>query len=434
MELPYEVLTRILFFREDLHKNEIQDIFFQKIISINKNSIKEHACNPGVKKTISISFKENNKFSFNLEDLLIFSNLENLRLANFQRSECFNFIGYFKNLVCLSLRNEYGIDLELRIDLHVISEIKSLENLYLEYASLHGNLECLSKNQKLTELHIYASVDYGDISGNINFLTGNQMIKLVSLSNLHNVVFDINVFGTCPNLEFLTLANTDYSDDTNIFGDITSLSNNHKLKRWCFIGCSQIKGDLEFFKKCPFLKSQEFKDCSQIKGNISYLEDKLDLEICIFVKNSHICGNINVLQNLRNLVTLNLWYQSEIEGDMRYLAKLLNLQEIIISSCEKIFGTTESLKNLRYLKKLHLNRLPLFSGDVSFLKKLKHLEDLKIMDTPEVHGEISSFKFIHSLRRLTLINNKISGSVKELHTKNKRIGYLNIQKSFIKKN
>jgi len=237
---------------------------------------------------------------------------------------------------------------------------------------VNGNIT-VGDMQKLTTLAIVSPEDevgFGDTDVTLNSITMNTQINTLEglqyASNLRAIgisgvgLKDISALSQIYNLEYVDLS-------YNNIEDISSLSNNNKIKELCCNG-----NNISDITALILLYNIEKLDISYNPiSSLKPLKDMSELNN-LWIRDMSI-SSFNGIEDLKNLMVLNA--QDNNLTDISSLEKLVNLERLVLINCG--LNDLSSLSTLNNLKELDLNDNNI-TGELTFLLELNNLEYVNI--------------------------------------------------------
>jgi len=247
-------------------------------------------------------------------------------------------------------------------DLSFIENYENLESLTIQ--SL-GSID-LSPIKKLTKLKKF-SVENSESIENLNFLSANKNLKILSIVN-------------CKNLN-----------------DISAIRNMNQLEYLDMIGEHQIL-DFESIYILKNLKTLSIQgsEAQMLEIDTSKFANVFDELTELSISHSTI-SDLSLLEEMEKLKILNL-YNLPNMVDLSSISKLENLRHLTISDMENLIDINDigSLSNLQGLSLSFLDNV----SDISFISKLSELESLtlrycdKVVDVSPI-ANLQELRWLH---------------------------------------
>ena len=166
-----------------------------------------------------------------------------------------------------------------------------------------------------------------------------------------------NRYLNLDDLKFATSLNRIVLSNTQVSGDISSLSGLHSLTE-IRLSNTQVSGDISALSNLTSLRYIDMSN-TQVSGDISALSGLTALTN-ISLPNTQVSGDISSLSGLILLNTISLT-NTQVSGDISALSKLTALNKIVLYNVQ---GNLSSLNNLTKLEYLSLRNSKI-TGDLA---------------------------------------------------------------------
>lgn len=301
----------------------------------------------------------------------------------------------------------------------------------------------------VTKLDLGANRLVGTVPSSIGVLTYLKRLDFSfasAITNANNLTLDISIFSTLTKLEFLRFGGYNYNsyafqftgnlsvfsqytnlkelyiENTNLTGDLSSLSGNIGMQRMIIRSFGIVSGNLSSLT--PMTDLRTLITDVPLTGNLSSLTPLTKLTTLTLTDLSQVIGNTSALSSMVEMIYLDLTAFYQINGDLSFLSYMTVLQSLFLQTDNaygviptNIIGDLSSLSALYQLRGLRLSfGLPSqITGNLSALSTLTNLESIDIWNCP-LTGHLSALSPLTSLKQLTLVYNSLNCDIAEINS------------------
>ncbi len=302
-----------------------------------------------------------------------------------------------------------------------ISQLTSVQELYLSYNYFEGNLSAFSSMQSLSHLSAHNNLLTGDLSGLYglvslgyirlyrNLLTGS-LSPLQSLSNLYHLdLFGNSITGTLAPLENLT--NMTYLDMSinSINGTLKPVSQLTSLQH-LYLNRNLVTGTISCLSAIKSTLQYLYLFQNDLSGDLQVLRELTTL-IEVSLYNNHFEDNLEPFRDLRNLTYLDV-ENNYITGSISDIAALTNMKYMYLSTNLFSVQPISALAGFTGLVDLGLLENH-FTGSTELFSTFTSLEYLEINDN-YFSKDISSWHTLTHLTQVDISRNLLTGSLDSL--------------------
>jgi internalin A len=225
-------------------------------------------------------------------------------------------------------------------------------------------------------------------------------VKTLIMKRTKVVMGGMSFFKQFPNLEELSLAETEVTDD-----DLVVLQVAGKLKRLDLTQCDKITGKgLEWVGKLEKLEVLDLSRCpGLVGGDLKHLKGLSALRE-LTVSGIEDGGDaLKTLKTLKNLKVLRFEFGGLMDDDLTDIGQLQGL-EVLDLGYNRIKGSgLKHLKNLKTLRELSLSSM--WSVGEEGLEGLDELQGLKVLNLDGCHAiNDAGFKHVKALKGLEQVD------------------------------